>query len=119
MAGAWSASKQSRRVGVMAIELLTSVDELIGSRPAGFVLSTAPGSKSLQRTVEAVAAEILLAIGPEGGWTERELAKFFEAGYVEVGLTQSILRTETAAITAAAVVAVMKSNPSKAAGTRD
>lgn len=38
----------------------------------------------------------LLAIGPEGGWVERELADFGRAGLRPVALGQRILRVETA-----------------------
>src|SRR5579863_776913 len=47
--------------------------------------------------------EILLAIGPEGGWTEDELQMFQSAGWISASLGPTILRTETAAIAAAAL----------------
>jgi 16S rRNA (uracil1498-N3)-methyltransferase len=46
---------------------------------------------------------ILLAIGPEGGWTEAELAAFRDAGWRFASLGPTILRAETAAIAATAV----------------
>ncbi|HEY7336822.1 MAG TPA: RsmE family RNA methyltransferase [Bryobacteraceae bacterium] len=48
---------------------------------------------------------IALLIGPEGGWTEGERAAFVEAGWKRVSLGPLILRAETAAIAALAVVA--------------
>jgi 16S rRNA (uracil1498-N3)-methyltransferase len=47
--------------------------------------------------------EILLAIGPEGGWTEQELELFQKAGWISVSLGTTILRAETAAIAATAI----------------
>ncbi len=47
---------------------------------------------------------IYAAIGPEGGWTERELAGFAEHGWQSVSLGPRILRAETAAIVVAAMV---------------
>jgi len=47
--------------------------------------------------------EVLLAIGPEGGWSEEELHLFGEAGWVAASLGPTILRSETAAISATAV----------------
>ena len=47
--------------------------------------------------------EILLAIGPEGGWTEDELELFHQAGCVSATLGPTILRAETAAIAATAI----------------
>ena len=46
---------------------------------------------------------IVLAIGPEGGWTEAELAAFRDAGWKFASLGPTILRAETAAIAATAV----------------
>ncbi len=42
-------------------------------------------------------------IGPEGGWTVEELAELQAGGWIELGLGARVLRTETAAITAAAL----------------
>jgi len=48
--------------------------------------------------------EIILALGPEGGWTEAELKLFQEASWRAASLGDTILRAETAAIAALAVV---------------
>lgn len=48
---------------------------------------------------------LLLAIGPEGGWTVDELTAFEQAGFTGVSLGHRILRAETAAV--AAMVAVV------------
>jgi len=52
----------------------------------------------------AARAGITLAIGPEGGWTEDELQSFQKAGWISASLGTTILRAETAAIAATAVV---------------
>ena len=48
---------------------------------------------------------VVLAIGPEGGWTDDELKLFAEAGWKAVSLGRTILRAETAAIAALAIAA--------------
>ncbi|MGA9041932.1 MAG: RsmE family RNA methyltransferase [Terriglobales bacterium] len=48
--------------------------------------------------------EVMLAIGPEGGWTKSELDLFQGAAWVSASLGSTILRAETAAIAALAVV---------------
>jgi 16S rRNA (uracil1498-N3)-methyltransferase len=48
-------------------------------------------------------AEVMLAIGPEGGWTDDELTWFRESGWKAASLGDTILRAETAAIVAAAL----------------
>jgi 16S rRNA (uracil1498-N3)-methyltransferase len=49
-------------------------------------------------------SQISLAIGPEGGWAEGELELFHLAGWVSAWLGSTILRAETAAIAAIAIV---------------
>jgi len=47
---------------------------------------------------------VALAIGPEGGWTDDELASARANGFTEVSLGENILRMETAVIAAMAIV---------------
>lgn len=46
---------------------------------------------------------VLLAVGPEGGWTEDELDLFQKEGWLSASLGPMILRAETAAIAATAI----------------
>src|SRR5438309_11880226 len=48
--------------------------------------------------------DLILALGPEGGWAEEELELFRDQGWISASLGTSILRAETAAIAAVAVV---------------
>lgn len=50
------------------------------------------------------SVSVALAIGPEGGWTDEELAAARSAKFVEVSLGETILRTETAVIAAMAIL---------------
>jgi len=52
----------------------------------------------------ARAISAALAIGPEGGWTDEELATARAAGFAEASLGVNILRTETAVVAALAIV---------------
>ncbi len=60
----------------------------------------------LMRDALSVYAEpsASLAIGPEGGWTDDELAAAQAAGFAEVSLGRNILRTETAVLAALAIL---------------
>lgn len=53
----------------------------------------------------AAPGKILLAVGPEGGWTPEELRAAREAGFISASLGPTILRSETAALAAVAVAA--------------
>ncbi|HLK34710.1 MAG TPA: RsmE family RNA methyltransferase, partial [Terriglobales bacterium] len=59
---------------------------------------------SLREACGADGSSLVLAIGPEGGWTNQELQSFAQAGWKSASLGKTILRAETAAIAAVAVV---------------
>jgi 16S rRNA (uracil1498-N3)-methyltransferase len=48
------------------------------------------------------ATKTILAIGPEGGWTDAEFAAAKASGFQEASLGRLILRTETAVVSALA-----------------
>ena len=54
-----------------------------------------PAGKPIEHVVRSDAA-ITLAIGPEGGWIQRELDTFVERGFTAVSLGTPILRVEAA-----------------------
>jgi 16S rRNA (uracil1498-N3)-methyltransferase len=57
----------------------------------------------LQSSSQSRPGEVALAVGPEGGWADEELAWFREAGWIASSLGRTILRAETAAIVATAL----------------
>ncbi|MCG3131255.1 MAG: hypothetical protein FLDDKLPJ_02033 [Phycisphaerae bacterium] len=52
--------------------------------------------------------DVLLLIGPEGGWADEEMTAARAAGITTVALAEGTLRVETAAIAAAAVFAARR-----------
>jgi 16S rRNA (uracil1498-N3)-methyltransferase len=63
----------------------------------------APGGEPLS-AIQPVPSPIHLFIGPEGGWSDEELASCLRAGGRAVGLGPRILRTETAGLAALAAL---------------
>jgi 16S rRNA (uracil1498-N3)-methyltransferase len=109
------ASEQSRRSGPPEIAAAVKLRDLAGEGvlPAEgltrIVLdeSLAEGDEN-SRLAEVLqssspAAEVVLAIGPEGGWTDSELTWFHDEGWTAASLGNTILRAETAAIVATAI----------------
>lgn len=103
---ATESAKQSRRIGVMRIDELRPVRDAIREAANAFHLSTVPDAVPLADVLRerAGGSELTLLIGPEGGWTDAEIAAFESSGVRGVKLTATILRVETAAIAAAAIV---------------
>lgn len=100
-------AKQSRRSGVMEIAPLTPLYKAIHAIGPAWYLSTIPGCRSIPDALgsDESRGSLSLFIGPEGGWTDQETAQFKSERFTAIGLTQTTLRVETAAVAAAAVVA--------------
>jgi len=106
------AAKQSKRRGVMKIGEVTRLEKFVGElNSAGWYLSLDAGARNMREVVAEVTGEkikrLTLLIGPEGGWTQKEIAMFDEAGLTGVRMGGTILRVETAAVAAGAIVAAM------------
>lgn len=114
---ATEAARQSRRPGVMQIDPLISVDEFVPTLPPPAVyLSTEPHATPLLRLSSAIVAcsSVAVLIGPEGGWSHEEIARFARFGLTGAKLTETILRVETAAVAAAAIIAaILAAKPSR------
>jgi len=74
-----------------------------GVQGSRIVLSEVEENLTLKQALAACTPPIALALGPEGGWAAEELDVFRGAGWCAASLGSAILRTETAAIAAAAV----------------
>jgi 16S rRNA (uracil1498-N3)-methyltransferase len=101
------AAQQSRRVRLPVLEQVTKPETAFVSRKDrfGIFLSERADALPLRQVLKGVAAaEAVLAIGPEGGWTDGEVESAANAGFREASLGKLILRTETAVIAALAAV---------------
>ena len=98
------ASQQSRRVSVPLLEPLAKPEAAFGAKAEALrvLLSEAPEAKPLRVVLAGQWKTAVLAIGPEGGWTETEFAAARGAGFQEASLGKLILRTETAVVAALA-----------------
>ena len=65
-----------------------------------------PGAPPLEQVVTRIAPTVL-AIGPEGGWIERELETFIARGFQPVSLGAPILRVEAAVASALGQLALI------------
>ena len=101
------ASQQSRRLRIPTLAPLAKPEMTFSSPYEGRKIllserSDAPSLRSILERQNAPPAAAVLAIGPEGGWTEAELEGAQRHGFREASLGRLILRTETAVIVALA-----------------
>ena len=97
------ASEQSRRALPPEIAHPVKLKEALAlSGEQRIVLSESEQSVMLKDVLRS-ADDLVLAFGPEGGWTEGELQWFAQAGWTPASLGKTILRAETAVIAATAV----------------
>ena len=97
------ASEQSRRVSPPEIATPIKFRDAMGIPGGSRVVLAENQQQVMLKDAIPPHAEIVLALGPEGGWTDAELKSFRDAGWVLVSLGNPILRAETAAIAAVAI----------------
>jgi 16S rRNA (uracil1498-N3)-methyltransferase len=111
---AHEAAQQSRRSDVPLIHDPVSLSAHVraGSESTRIVLAEQERTTTLRFAIEEAIAQsesemptLEIAVGPEGGWAPEEEALFDANGWRAASLGPRILRAETAAIAALAVVA--------------
>ena len=89
----------------MPLSLLQALTKLPDS---GLRLILAPDAEASLSRVELDASQtVILAVGPEGGWSPQDLTQLVAAGFTGVRLGPRVLRTETAGLAALAALQVL------------
>jgi 16S rRNA (uracil1498-N3)-methyltransferase len=101
------AAEQSERAFVPTIlepvAFNTAVNE---STAANRYLCEARGDfPHLNQVINNTANDIMIAIGPEGGWTDQEIKIAVQSGFAPISLGRRILRAVTAPIVAVSLIA--------------
>jgi len=106
---ALEAAQQSERWDVPAIDTPCTAMEFF-SMPVSATLKLILSERETGQSLSAVplpsspTQTIALAIGPEGGWRDEELAQAATNGFLPVTLGARILRAETAALAAVSIL---------------
>lgn len=105
-------ARQCRRAGVMQVGSLTSLTEMIqnavGENRIGFCLDPTGSPISQALADWKIEQRAIFFVGPEGGWSEKELEQMELAGIEKFALATNILRIETAAIAVAAIAQIKR-----------
>jgi 16S rRNA (uracil1498-N3)-methyltransferase len=99
-----SACEQSGRNRVPAIEPVTGLREYLATPGDGPRLVLSPGADARLASLPVPQRAIDVLVGPEGGWSDEELAACRTCGAIETGLGPRVLRTETAGLAALAAI---------------
>ena len=108
-------SQQSRRLKLPQLVAVAKPAEAFPPHKDKFsvILSERPEAPPIRKVLQDVnvpsassvpAKYAVLAIGPEGGWTDDELSAARASGFHEASLGHLILRTETAVVSALSVL---------------
>jgi 16S rRNA (uracil1498-N3)-methyltransferase len=71
-------------------------EDLIKDVPDKLRVMAHSGGSSLNTSQISDYSSLLIAVGSEGGWSEREVAKLESLGFLRVGLGQRVVRVEVA-----------------------
>ena len=99
------AARQCGRPDVPGVRVHPDLATAVAACPdlPRFLLDVRPGARSLA-ALSADAHGAVLAVGPEGSFTDDEVASLEAAGFAPAALGPRVLRAETAAIAAVIVV---------------
>jgi 16S rRNA (uracil1498-N3)-methyltransferase len=98
------AAMQSRQPFVMRVSDVRPFDDVIGLEDAALIVLDREAGGAFRDVLLDEPAAVRMVIGPEGGLTEEEIERARERGAAIAGLGEPVLRTETAAVVAAALV---------------
>jgi 16S rRNA (uracil1498-N3)-methyltransferase len=105
---ALEASQQSRRAFLPEVSEPATLDSILGREVTHrYVFDENPAAQLLNAALPLARSSddtVALLIGPEGGWTDDERAEFMATSWAPVSLGPLILRAETAALAALAIV---------------
>jgi 16S rRNA (uracil1498-N3)-methyltransferase len=100
-------AQQSRRTRLPILRGVVRPSDAFASTKARLriILSERTEAPLIHHALKGVKGTFAaLAVGPEGGWTEKEIAAASADGFREASLGDTILRTETAVVAAASIL---------------
>jgi 16S rRNA (uracil1498-N3)-methyltransferase len=93
------ACKQAKRAWIPEIKSLTNFADVLKLKADVKAILDQEG-----RSLQATKKSTLVLVGPEGGFSEEEIAQAEKAGFTKASVGKNVLRIETAAIAAAVII---------------
>jgi 16S rRNA (uracil1498-N3)-methyltransferase len=102
-----AAQKQSKRFYLPVLNPLTTVTQFIDNHPNSYFAHCENEVNKRDFSLEKFKEDVTIMVGPEGDFSQKEIAYALKKGLIPVSLGANRLRTETAGVYA---VVVAKSN---------
>ena len=96
------AAKQSKRYYFPSLDDAVAFEQVLAFPAASKIMFAERDGGPLKSALEG--SPVLCLVGPEGGWTDRELSAARDSGFHAVSLGAAILKAETAAIVGASLI---------------
>jgi 16S rRNA (uracil1498-N3)-methyltransferase len=96
------AAKQSKHYYVPTLDRAATFEEVLSLPASSKIMFAERGGGPLKSAL--ARSPVLYLIGPEGGWTDRELSAARDSGFHHVTLGAAVLKAETAAIVGASLI---------------
>jgi len=96
------AAKQSKQYYMPVLDPPAKFDEVLRIQATSKILFAERDGGPLKSALSG--SPVLYLIGPEGGWSDRELSAASGSGFQAVSLGAAILKAETAAIVGASLI---------------
>jgi 16S rRNA (uracil1498-N3)-methyltransferase len=100
------AAEQSERAVVPSLKLYNSFEEYLQSNPGHHLVALEHSQKSQSLLNQQIQTATTVVIGPEGGFSEREVRLIQGSNLPIINLGGSILKMDTAALLAVGIVAL-------------
>ena len=98
-----NASEQCGRTSLTRLSEPISYSKFLSINKTATRLIFHPGNSQTIESVKIIDNNVILLIGPEGGFSDKEIEMADENGYIKVSLGPRVLRAETAVVAALSV----------------
>ena len=103
-----AAMKQSMNPWLPVLNEQVDFAKFISRKETGFIAHCMESHKTPLKNVDLSSEKIIVLIGPEGDFSEAEVAAAIQKNWVPVSLGETRLRTETAGIVACHTITLLK-----------
>ncbi len=94
-----AAAEQSGRNRITTIHPPVKLADWLAQPSEELKLTLHPRAEHSIKTIQPGPAGVRFIVGPEGGFSDEEMAQTYDNGFIDVRLGPRVLRTETAALT--------------------